>query len=78
MESKIISCGNDQRRRSNNALEGWNRLLNDRMPHKPTLIRFVYNLKREAKYQEMHYFQAPIVSVIRQALTLILKSNCRT
>lgn len=52
MESEIISCGNDQRRRSNNALEGWNRRLNVRMPHKPTLIRFVYVLKREASYQD--------------------------
>lgn len=52
MDSAIISCGNDQLRRSNNALEGWNRRLNARMPHKPTLIRFVYILKREAKYQD--------------------------
>ncbi|KOB76590.1 putative nodal modulator 1-like protein, partial [Operophtera brumata] len=28
MDSAIISCGNDKLRRSNNALEGWNRRLN--------------------------------------------------
>lgn len=47
-----ISCGTDKRRRSNNALEGWNRRLNIRMPHKPTLIRFIYVLKKEAQYQD--------------------------
>lgn len=52
MESAIISCGNDKLHRSNNVLEGWNRRLNVRMPHKPTLIRFVYILKRQAKYQD--------------------------
>lgn len=37
-----ISCGNHEHRRSNNALEGWNRRLNVRMPYKPTLIRFIF------------------------------------
>lgn len=46
-----LSCS-QEKHRSNNPVEGWHRRLNVRMPHKPTLVRFLYKLRKEAKYQD--------------------------
>lgn len=48
----MISCCR-QRHRTTNALEAWHRRLNIRMQHKPTLILFLYLLKKEAKFQNL-------------------------
>jgi hypothetical protein len=47
----IISCAQD-RHRTNNPVEGFHRRLNTRMPRNPTLMRFLYKLKSEAKWQD--------------------------
>lgn len=36
----------------NTAVESWHRRLTAHMPHKLTLVRFLYKLKKEAKFQD--------------------------
>lgn len=50
MGPSMISTARD-RHRTTNTVEGWHRRLNVRMPHKPTLMRFIYILRKEAMYQ---------------------------
>lgn len=45
----ILSCAG-QRHRTTNALEGWHRRINGRIPKNPNLYFFLYKLKKETKY----------------------------
>lgn len=70
----FISCANDKHR-TNNAIEGWHRRLNTRMPHKPTLGRFLYKLRKEAKYQDTRIKNNLFSGATRQKRD-ILFDNC--
>lgn len=52
MPPSEISCAG-QRHRTNNAVEAWHRRLNARMPHKPPLMRFLFKIKKDNKFQEI-------------------------
>lgn len=47
----LISCAK-QKHRTNNKLEAWHRRLNVRMQHNPTLLQFLFYLKKEAHFQD--------------------------
>lgn len=45
----VLSCAG-QRHRTTNALEGWHRRINARIPKKPNLYYFLYKLRQESKF----------------------------
>lgn len=47
---ETLSCANE-RHRTNNGLEGWNRRFNSRIKVTPTLTYFIHALRQEAKWQ---------------------------
>lgn len=49
-----ISCYNEKFR-TNNPLEGWNRRFSTKLSKKPTLLLFLDALRKEAKWQEIRY-----------------------
>lgn len=50
--SAFISCAG-QRHATNNAVEAFHRRLNTRMTHKPTLFKFLFEIKKDNKLQEI-------------------------
>lgn len=55
----LISCCKE-RHRTTNALEAWHRRIGVRFHQKPTLVHFLYCLRKEARFQDLvvrgHYF----------------------
>lgn len=61
LKSPMLICCATERHRTNNGIEGWHRRLNVRVPHKSTLILFLYILRKEAKLKDIkiknHFFE---------------------
>lgn len=70
----FVGC-EDDKHRTNNAVEGWHRRLNTRMPHKPTLVRFLYNLKKEAKFQDTKIKNSLFSGVTRRRRDILFDKN---
>ncbi|KAI5640248.1 MULE transposase domain-containing protein [Phthorimaea operculella] len=51
-QPELIACCRE-RHRTTNMLEAWHRRMSVRMTRKPTLILFLYRLRKEARYQDL-------------------------
>lgn len=51
LKPSIISCAHE-RHRTTNAVEGWHRRLQVKIPKKISLLFFIYKLRKEAKYSD--------------------------